>query len=252
MGKPAVNMKPSHLKQVLKSCKGGITLTIHRPPRGALHYPLPSSEYPEYCTKTADTLPSPGTPGSGASDTSMGYSSSHSLPSVFSTPGPPVAKDNKDGNGSIGERSQTASHSTGYDTDLSHHLRPNSVCSLAVAGTNGSSRLAGSPGLTLHRGGISSTQFGQLNEGGVRPHPPTTPSTPTSNLLTRNLSDGPGASRGDISSTRGSSHQFSARGATPTLLRNPEDEGSNFRSTGERQEEQRNTHKPHVEQQTCL
>ena len=254
MGKSAVNMKPSHLKQVLKSSKGGITLTIHRPPRGALHCPLPSTECPEYYAKTAEMLPSPGTPGSGASDTSMGYSSSHSLPSVFSTPGPPVAKGNKDGNGSIGERSQTASHSTGYDTDMSHHQRPNSVCSLAVAGTTGGSRLAvsGSPALTLHRGGGSNTQFGQLSVGGVRPLPPATPSTPTPSLLPRNLSDVPGALRGDLSGTQGSSLQFSARGATPTLLRNPRDESSNYCSSEEQQQGNPQKQKPPGEQQTCL
>ncbi|KAL5505125.1 hypothetical protein EMCRGX_G006506 [Ephydatia muelleri] len=224
MGKAAVNMKPSHLKQVLKSSKGGITLTIHRPPRGALHCPLLSTECPEYYAKTAEMLPSPGTPGSGASDTSMGYSSSHSLPSVFSTPGPPVAKGNKDGNGSI------------------------------VAGTTGGSHLAvsGSPALTLHRGGGSNTQFGQLSVGGVRPLPPATPSTPTPSLLPRNLSDVPGASRGDLSGTQGSSLQFSARGATPTLLRNPRDESSNYCSSEEQQQGNPQKQKPPGEQQTCL
>ena len=241
MGKPALNMKPSHLKQVLKSSKGGITLTVHRPPRGTSHCTLPIADQSEYFTKATETIPSPGTPGSGASDSSMGYSSSHSLPSVFSTPGPPVAKGNKEGNESIGERSQTASHSTGYDTDMSHYQRPTSVCSLAIIGTTGSSRhmVAGSPALTLYRGSSQSSQ----NALGGQPLPPGS-STPPIHLSTKNTSDHPGSGL----------HFSTRQSATPTL-RTPGDQSSSFRAS-----EEQNLHKPPAEQQqqtpreqqTCL
>ena len=211
---------------------------IHRPPRGSLHCPLPTADYLEYCTKMPETLPSPGTPGSGASDSSMGYSSSHSLPSVFSTPGPSVAKSNRDGNGSIGERSQTASHSTGYDTDMSHHQRPNSVCSLAVTGAAGSSRhaVSGSPALTLHRG---SSQSSQLAVGHA--------ATPSTNSLQKNSSDLPG-------STLTSSLHFSTRqSGTPTFrspsLQTPGGESTDFHAS---EEQSAGLHKPPGEQQTCL
>ena len=108
MGKPAVNLKLSHFKQIIKSCRGGISMVIHRMPgnrrpqqrRGSASGSGPSlaqstltlrgireggggsmSDFAHY----PSSLQTPGTPGSNLSETTGYYSTqSTSLPSVCS------------------------------------------------------------------------------------------------------------------------------------------------------------------------
>lgn len=101
MGKPAANMKPSHFKQVLKSCKDGITMTIHRLPGN--REDKSKEEHNLTCSGSYQQKPSseffqsyqaPGTPGSTISESSAGYHSAHSL---YSTVVSPVGEEAKTG-----------------------------------------------------------------------------------------------------------------------------------------------------------
>ena len=97
MGKSAVNMKSSHLKQLLKSCKDGVTMTIRRlpelekeqfrqkSPKSSPRQFFPShspqrlpNEFPSSSSSSSSAAavavnyPVPGTPGSTMSDSSAG------------------------------------------------------------------------------------------------------------------------------------------------------------------------------------
>ena len=157
LGKPAVNLKLSHFKQIIKSCRGGVSMVIHRMPgnrrpqqrRGSATGSVPSlaqstltlrgireggggseSDFSPY----PSSLQTPGTPGSNLSETTGYYSTqSTSLPSVCSaaiSPGTPEIKTGMTGiPTSFGRRaspslnlksvpSQTStSQHSGYETD---------------------------------------------------------------------------------------------------------------------------------------
>ena len=150
MGKSSANMKPSHLKQILKSCKGGVAMTIHRSVEQQLqcgkkmqdNSPTASSSELSRegsskrssdssrlkpLSELSQSYQAPGTPGSTMSESSAGYHSSHSIPSVFSTTVSPVGPEIKTGQTnvtmSLGRDSpripSASSHSqhSGYETD---------------------------------------------------------------------------------------------------------------------------------------
>ena len=120
-------MKQSHLKQVIKSCKDGLSLTVQRPPGSTKDSTQTStntrsSSVNKYRPNSRNTsnrlslvqqqrssgdvsqahLQAPGTPGSTISETSAGYHSlTHSMPSVASNV---LSPDMKTGQTSLTER----------------------------------------------------------------------------------------------------------------------------------------------------
>ena len=156
-------MKSSHFKQVLKSCKDGIAMTIHRLPgnredRSRKECEFSSSE--SYQQKPPNeffqSYQAPGTPGSTMSESSAGYHSAHSLPSVYSTAVSPGGEEVKTGqtgltglevepistSARVNSRSSGSQYSqqSGYETDQtglelpsSHRYRASSTGSSGFA-----------------------------------------------------------------------------------------------------------------------
>ena len=180
LGKPAVNLKLSHFKQILKSCRGGVSMQIHRMPgshRGARLRPpalVPPSlllhggregdhrSVGDFISPTSTTFQAPGTPGSNLSETTGYYSTqSTSLPSVCSaaiSPGTPDIKTGTTGDPRFRRRpspslnlnlaptqTSTSQHS-GYETDrtsfdANSHFRESSIGSSTTPNTPYSVRL---------------------------------------------------------------------------------------------------------------
>ena len=160
LGKSAVNMKLSHFKQILKSCRGGVAMTIHRMPgdrrthRGQpLHHRLTvrgregdRQSLSEFNSPSYQSYQAPGTPGSNLSETTGYYSTqSTSLPSVCSAAISPITPDMKTGLTSFGHRPSPSTHQkssvpsqmstsqhSGYETDqtsFESHFRTASASS---------------------------------------------------------------------------------------------------------------------------
>ena len=169
LGKPAINLKLSHFKQIIKSCRGGVSMVIHRMPGNRRQQQRSAGSSLANSTLTLrgiregggvsmsdfssypSSFQTPGTPGSNLSETT-GYCSTHStsLPSVCSaaiSPGTPEIKTGMTGISSFVRRtspslniksapSQTlTSQHSGYETDqagfdLHHsHFRESSLSS---------------------------------------------------------------------------------------------------------------------------
>ena len=190
MGKSAVNMKQSHFKQVIKSCKDGLSLTIQRQQGSTkdTSKPAPSSttkprlssvnKYRPNTRNSSNRLSlvqqqrtsgevaqqnfqAPGTPGSTVSENSAGYHSlTHSMPSVASNV---LSPDMKTGQTSLTEHEgEEYQEERRNDTQLpapAHHLR-GSRGELADPVTSHSSRhrngSSGSSCVTNHGTGRSS------------------------------------------------------------------------------------------------
>ena len=146
LGKSAVNLKLSHFKQMLKSCRGGVSMLIHRmpgarrtqqgvsvSPRFSLGRKEDQRSLTDFNSPSYQSYQAPGTPGSNLSETTGYYSTqSTSLPSVCSSaisPGAPDAKTGMTSMTRFGHRispplrlksapshTSTSQHS-GYETD---------------------------------------------------------------------------------------------------------------------------------------
>lgn len=173
LGKPAINVKLSHFKQILKSCRGGVSMQIHRMP-GNRRTPRPPPSLPQpllsqgvgrerehrflsdLTSPTSTTFQAPGTPGSNLSETTGYYSTqSTSLPSVSSvaiSPGTPDIKSGTTGiprfrrrpspplNLNLAPSQASTSQHSGYETDqtsldTSSHFRESSVSSSTTPNT---------------------------------------------------------------------------------------------------------------------
>ena len=186
MGKSAINMKHSHFRQIIKSCKDGLSLTIQRPAGSTkdrdndISKSTPSSnartssanKYRVNSRGSSNRLSliqqqrlsgdlnqpnfqAPGTPGSTVSETSAGYHSlTHSMPSVASNV---LSPDMKTGQTCLTEhKGEEYQEERPRDT---HHLR-GSRGELGDTNTALPSRVrtgsAGSSGVTNHGAGRSS------------------------------------------------------------------------------------------------
>ena len=174
LGKPAVNLKLSHFKQILKSCRGGLSMLIHRMPGDRRPHKVPSSlpqtfspprggkegdhrSLGDFISPASSSYQAPGTPGSNLSETTGYYSTqSTSLPSVCSaaiSPGTPDIKASGTGLPGFGRymspslnlksapsQTSTSQHS-GYETDqisfdTSSHFCDGSVSSSMTNNNN--------------------------------------------------------------------------------------------------------------------
>ena len=181
-------MKNSHFKQVIKSCKDGLSLTIQRP-AGSVTKDLTKSSsststrslsISKYAPSTRNSsnrlsltqqnkssgelsqqhVQAPGTPGSTISETSAGYHSlTHSMPSVASNVLPP---DMKTGQTSLIEHEgEEYEEERLTETQRPHHLHssrdelPNPVTTLSPRFRTNS---VGSAGLINHGQGRSSSR----------------------------------------------------------------------------------------------
>ena len=176
LGKPAANLKLSHFKQILKSCRGGVSLLVHRMPGDRRSQQRdPSLAHSSLTLRgireagdhhSVSDFPSsfqaPGTPGSNLSETTGYYSTqSTSLPSVCSaaiSPGGPEARTGmtslpgfvRQASPSLNLKSATASQTSasqhsGYETDQANfdalsHFRENSVSNSTANAFTSSSR----------------------------------------------------------------------------------------------------------------
>ena len=189
-------MKQSHFKQIIKSCKDGLSLTIQRPPgsnnkdhtssanlrsssssssSSTNKYRPNSRSSSNRCSliqqqRSSGEIPqqhlqAPGTPGSTISETSAGYHSlTHSMPSVASNM---LSPDMKTGQTSLTEREGEEYHreerpgTCESQQGSSHHLRGSRGELADPAASLSSSRLrtasAGSTGVTNH--GINRSSF---------------------------------------------------------------------------------------------
>ena len=98
-------MKPSNFARQLKACKDGVTMTIHRLPNHntkqtpnaaptrtkGVKTPT-NSRHRKQSHESLSRFQTPGTPGSTMSESSAGYHSAHSLPSVYSSAVSPEIK----------------------------------------------------------------------------------------------------------------------------------------------------------------
>ena len=182
MGKSTVNMKPSHLKQTLKSCKDGIVLTIHRGRKSTVtmtthstpsagmtiqrHTSKTSSEFQRQKPPSEffQSYQAPGTPGSTMSESSAGYHSSHSLPSCYSNAISPVGQEVKNGQSSLDTESAQTQHSGSQQSDPDQPPVYESISARYRAASAGSNTFGGRSNFRHRHGDVYSSRMAYLSQ----------------------------------------------------------------------------------------